>query len=95
MSSRAKTMTVVDVPAGEAAISSLDHKKIARLAYAFWEARGRPHGSPDEDWFRAEEELRRRKSAYNAAKERRRRKPASQSREGHSATFMASQAHGS
>jgi hypothetical protein len=27
---------------------------IAELAYRFWEERGRPEGSPDEDWYRAE-----------------------------------------
>ncbi len=31
---------------------------IARLAYAFWEERGGRGGSSDEDWFRAENELR-------------------------------------
>lgn len=31
--------------------------EIARLAYAYWEARGRWHGSPQEDWYRAEREL--------------------------------------
>jgi hypothetical protein len=30
------------------------------LAYSYWEARGRHAGSPWEDWFRAEEELKRR-----------------------------------
>ena len=30
---------------------------IARLAYSFWEARGRQGGSPDQDWLRAESEL--------------------------------------
>jgi Protein of unknown function (DUF2934) len=30
---------------------------IAKLAYALWEARGCPVGSPEEDWFRAEAEL--------------------------------------
>jgi len=30
---------------------------IARLAYHLWEERGCPIGSPDEDWFRAEELL--------------------------------------
>jgi len=30
----------------------------ARVAYSFWEARGYQGGSPDEDWFRAEHELR-------------------------------------
>jgi Protein of unknown function (DUF2934) len=32
-----------------------DH--IAGLAYSLWESRGRPIGSPEEDWFRAEQEL--------------------------------------
>jgi hypothetical protein len=31
---------------------------IARLAYTFWEQRGGLGGSPDEDWLRAENELR-------------------------------------
>jgi len=30
---------------------------IARKAYALWENRGRPFGSPDEDWYRAMHEL--------------------------------------
>jgi hypothetical protein len=34
------------------------HEEIARLAYRLWEQRGRPFGSPEEDWFRAEDELR-------------------------------------
>jgi Protein of unknown function (DUF2934) len=35
-------------------------ERIAELAYSYWEARGRHSGSPWEDWFRAEEELKRR-----------------------------------
>jgi len=31
--------------------------QIARLAYEYWQARGCPGGSPEEDWFRAESEL--------------------------------------
>jgi len=31
--------------------------EIARLAYSYWEARGRKHGSALEDWLRAEREL--------------------------------------
>jgi hypothetical protein len=34
------------------------HEEIARLAYTFWEARGCQGGSPEEDWLRAEAELR-------------------------------------
>ena len=33
------------------------HAASALRAYQFWEERGRPWGSPDEDWFRAENEL--------------------------------------
>jgi hypothetical protein len=31
---------------------------IARLAYSYWEARGSQGGSADEDWLRAEQQLR-------------------------------------
>jgi Protein of unknown function (DUF2934) len=37
------------------------HQEIAGLAYSYWEARAGRGGSPWEDWFRAEEELKRRK----------------------------------
>ncbi len=37
------------------------HEEIATLAYSYWEARGEQGGSAWEDWFRAEEELKRRK----------------------------------
>jgi hypothetical protein len=35
-------------------------EEVARLAYSYWEARGCQGGSPWEDWFRAERELRER-----------------------------------
>jgi hypothetical protein len=34
------------------------HDDIAALAHQLWLARGCPDGSPDEDWFRAAEQLR-------------------------------------
>lgn len=34
-----------------------DREEIARLAYSYWEARGFSGGSAEEDWFRAEAEL--------------------------------------
>ena len=34
-----------------------DREQIARLAYQFWEERGRPEDSPEVDWFRAEQQL--------------------------------------
>jgi hypothetical protein len=39
---------------------------IAKLAYVLWEARGCAAGSAEDDWFRAEAEL---KAAASAAKE--------------------------
>ena len=30
------------------------HEFVAKLAYKFWEERGRPFGSPEVDWFAAE-----------------------------------------
>jgi len=36
-----------------------DHQdEVAKLAYAYWQERGCPEGSPEEDWFRAEADLR-------------------------------------
>ena len=35
----------------------LAHEEIASLAYALWKQRGSPEDSPDEDWFRAEQEM--------------------------------------
>ena len=32
-------------------------RRIAVLAYEFWQERGCPHGSPEQDWFRAEREI--------------------------------------
>ena len=34
-----------------------NQQEIATLAYEFWQTRGCPDGSPEEDWFRAEREL--------------------------------------
>ena len=55
----------VNMPAGSAALSetsassgaSVPDDEIARRAYALWESRGRPIGSPEEDWYRAMHEL--------------------------------------
>jgi len=42
-----------NVAAGEA-----NQQEIASRAYKLWHDRGCPEGSPEEDWFRAAEELR-------------------------------------
>ena len=39
-------------------ITTFGHDDIAALAYELWQARGCPHGSPQEDWFHAAEDLR-------------------------------------
>jgi hypothetical protein len=39
-------------------IGSFTHEDIAALAHKLWEARGRPKGSEQEDWFHALEQLR-------------------------------------
>jgi DUF2934 family protein len=35
--------------------------EIARLAYSYWEARGCTNGSADEDWVRAEQDMKARR----------------------------------
>jgi hypothetical protein len=58
----AATPAVVAPPAYEPS-----HEKVAELAYLYWEARGYQGGCPEEDWLRAEQELRVRSSASIAA----------------------------
>jgi hypothetical protein len=38
-------------------LSHAQHEQIEKLAYRLWEERGGPLGSPDDDWFRAEQEF--------------------------------------
>ncbi|HXB71088.1 MAG TPA: DUF2934 domain-containing protein [Candidatus Acidoferrales bacterium] len=40
------------------AMQELDLEEVRTRAYLFWEERGRPEGSADEDWFRAEQSVR-------------------------------------
>jgi hypothetical protein len=37
---------------------SVSHDDIRQLAHRYWAERGQPHGNPEADWFRAEQELR-------------------------------------
>lgn len=46
----------------ETAIAEPSREAIAQLAYLYWQARGGPDGSADDDWLRAERELRQRAS---------------------------------
>lgn len=57
-----RTQKTDAVPAGIARADAspaveLDDQ-VARLAYSYWEGRGGQGGSPEEDWFRAEQEVR-------------------------------------
>jgi Protein of unknown function (DUF2934) len=47
-------------------VSAPSYQEIAQLAYTFWEARGGQGGSQEEDWLRAEEQLRARVSTVTA-----------------------------
>ena len=40
-----------------AELAAPTHEEVAQLAYRYWEARGRPLGSPEDDWFRAEQDV--------------------------------------
>ena len=55
----AVTPTANPVPSpAESAESDPTFEAIAQLAYSYWEARGYQGGSAEEDWLRAESELR-------------------------------------
>jgi hypothetical protein len=55
--------TVADVAIHAPLTETPSHEEIAVLAYASWELRGRPVGSAESDWLKAEEELRGRLAA--------------------------------
>jgi len=42
-------------------------EEVAGRAYRLWQERGSPLGSPDEDWFRAEQEISSEHSGLKAA----------------------------
>jgi hypothetical protein len=44
-------------------IASLDPEEVTRLAHAYWLERGGEGGSAEDDWLRAERELRARQAA--------------------------------
>jgi len=39
-------------------LAALEHERIATVAYYFWQQRGCPIGSPDEDWAQAVQYIR-------------------------------------
>jgi len=61
---RKKAVQPKDEPANAEASHDprTSHEEIARLAHQYWVERGHKHGSHEEDWLRAEKELRRKAS---------------------------------
>ena len=51
----AEPISVASDPLSAACRAS--EEEVAQLAYSYWQTRGCPEGSPDEDWFRAEGQL--------------------------------------
>ena len=49
--------SLVSVAAEVSAVPAPSREDVAQLAYAYWEARGRQGGSPQEDWIKAEQHL--------------------------------------
>jgi hypothetical protein len=55
---RRATVAVTIVETEDILNNCPSHEDIAALAYSYWEARGFQGGSPEEDWLRAEQQLR-------------------------------------
>ena len=53
----AKKASVAVAASAVPAAKPIGHADIATLAYSYWEKRGYQGGSPEEDWFRAENQL--------------------------------------
>src|SRR5258708_30749908 len=53
-----EVIAAVDAPREPIAAQSIATEDIAALAYSYWLARGCQGGSPEQDWLRAERELR-------------------------------------
>jgi hypothetical protein len=56
----AASETTLSVTAVESPVATANssYEEVAKLAYSYWEARGYQGGSPEEDWLRAEVEMR-------------------------------------
>ena len=50
--------SIQNAPATGAVNNEPKVEEVAALAYQLWIERGSPHGSHEEDWYRAEEQLR-------------------------------------
>jgi Protein of unknown function (DUF2934) len=50
--------TLISKPSDSEAAELSVQESIRQMAYALWERRGRPEGSPEKDWREAEEQVR-------------------------------------
>jgi hypothetical protein len=57
-SAKTKSAAKKSVASANGSGNSIAHDQVARLAHRFFEERGHTHGHHEEDWFRAEQELR-------------------------------------
>jgi hypothetical protein len=62
------TAGVMDNPVEPGTAANVNKDAIVALAYQFWQERGCPTGSDQEDWFRAESELKALKRQLTNAK---------------------------
>jgi hypothetical protein len=60
---QALSVKPADTTPPEPGNEAIPGQEIARLAYSYWEARGCQGGSAEEDWFRAERELKDRRAS--------------------------------
>lgn len=58
-----ETLTAADVISKTAIEYDPSHEEISALAYSYWVDRGYAEGCPEQDWLRAEAELRRTRAA--------------------------------
>jgi Protein of unknown function (DUF2934) len=54
---RTRTRKSPATPSSGTPATPRSDEEVARVAYTLWELRGRPIGSPDEDWYQAKERL--------------------------------------
>ncbi len=76
MSNRAKHRAIQEAPEKKGMVDFRElpgdpppYDEIAALAYSYWEARGHNGGSAEDDWLRAEEELRKRHARMRASEQ--------------------------
>jgi hypothetical protein len=56
-------------PQTDSGIEDIPQHEIAMLAYSYWEARGGRDGSAEEDWYRAEDDLRQRRTKAQTSRD--------------------------